>query len=80
MVKMMASDFAQEEGIPLEEAKDLIRASIPNDGPDLYCLTNEVNLMEQFISCVRMFSRWWQKNSVGLLYSSVIGARDIDSA
>ena len=35
MVKMMASDFAQEEGIPLEEAKDLIRASIPNDGPDL---------------------------------------------
>ena len=44
MVKMMASDFAQEEGIPLEEAKDLIRASIPNDGPDLYCLTNEVNV------------------------------------
>ena len=41
MIGMMASDFAQDEGISLEEAKELIRGSIPNDGPDVYCLSNE---------------------------------------
>ena len=41
MVGMMASDFAKEEGISIDEAKDLIRGSIPNDGPDVYCLSNE---------------------------------------
>ena len=41
MVGMLASDFAREEGISIEEAKDLIRGSIPNDGPDVYCVSNE---------------------------------------
>lgn len=41
MVGMLASDFAKEEGISIDEAKDLIRGSIPNDGPDVYCLSNE---------------------------------------
>lgn len=41
MIEMMASDFAQDEGISLEEAKDLIRNSFSNAGPDIYCLTNE---------------------------------------
>ena len=41
MVGMMASDFAKEEGISIDEAKDLIRGSIPNAGPDVYCLSNE---------------------------------------
>lgn len=41
MIEMMASDFAKDEGISLEEAKDLIRSSFSNAGPDVYCLTNE---------------------------------------
>ncbi len=41
MVGMMACDFAKEEGISIDEAKDLIRGSIPNAGPDVYCLSNE---------------------------------------
>ncbi|MDD7349458.1 MAG: DUF5688 family protein, partial [Clostridiales bacterium] len=41
MVGMLASDFAREEGISIDEAKDLIRGSIPNDGPDVYCVSNE---------------------------------------
>lgn len=41
MIEMMASDFAQDEGISLGEAKDLIRNSFSNAGPDIYCLTNE---------------------------------------
>ena len=67
MVKMMASDFAQEEGIPLEEAKDLIRASIPNDGPDLYCLTNEVNVNGAVYIMREDVQQMGQKNSVGII-------------
>lgn len=70
MVGMLASDFAKEEGISIDEAKDLIRGSIPNDGPDVYCLSMKPERTVPFISCVRMFSKWWRKNSVGIIMCS----------
>jgi hypothetical protein len=41
MVELMAGDFANSEGISLEEARDYVRETLPMRGPELYCLTNE---------------------------------------
>lgn len=41
MVEMMAGDIAIDEGLSEEEAKEYARDMMPDDGPKLYCVTNE---------------------------------------
>ncbi len=41
MVEMMAGDIAIDEGLSEEEAKEYARDMMPDDGPQLYCVTNE---------------------------------------
>lgn len=44
IVELMAGDFAQSEGISTEEAKEFLKDTIPSEGPEVYCLTNEENM------------------------------------
>lgn len=44
MVELLAPEFAAEEGIPLEEAEELIKDTYLSDGPNVYCLSNESKL------------------------------------
>jgi len=45
MMETMLPDFAQEFGVSEEEAREMLGDMMPtNDGPDIYCLSNETKI------------------------------------